>query len=259
MKVFLINLDRNPERLVHMGAVLQKAAIPFERIAAVDGRLLSQRDLAKAGANLSAGEVGCVLSHRIAWRQIAEASDPYGVVLEDDFHASPVMGEFCCSTAWIPADADIVTLEAGRKPVALARQPAASHVNRRIRRMLSTHSGAAAYVVSRAAAQILLDRSEHPMGAPDAIAFDPPRPGGAPLTVYQVEPALCIQDAFLPHDQQTAALGSNLQDDRQKTRRRQATLVSTIVREVKYPLSKVARAARSALGGEQWVAVPFVE
>jgi glycosyl transferase family 25 len=259
MKAFLINLDRNPERLTHMHAVLQRAGIAYERIGAVDGRTLTRLELSRAGANLSPGEVGCVLSHRIAWQRIARGDEDYGVVLEDDFHASRAMGGFCSDTQWIPPDADIVTLEAGRRPVALAREGARTHMGRRIRRMLSTHSGAAAYVISRKAARILLDRSERPTGAPDAIAFDPALPGSPALCIYQVEPALCIQDAFLPRGQQTASLASNLQDDRQKTRRRQSRPVSTIIREVKYPLSKLVRAARSALGREQWVAVPFVE
>src|SRR4029079_18979781 len=95
MKAFLISLDRNPERLAHMRAVLAAASIPYERITAVDGRRLTPDDLAKASASLSPGEVGCVLSHRIAWQRIADGSDPFAVVLEDDFHASPAMAAFC--------------------------------------------------------------------------------------------------------------------------------------------------------------------
>jgi glycosyl transferase family 25 len=259
MKVFVVNLDRDTERLAHMQALLGGMGIAYERIAAVDGRMLTAEVRAAASPELSPGEIGCLMSHRAAWERIAAGSERYALILEDDIHASRIMGAFAQSDAWIPPDADVVTLEAGRRPVALARATASEHERRRVRRMLSTHSGAAAYIVSRQAAAVLLKRSEAPLDTADAIAFDPPPPGSPQLTLYQVEPALCVQDAFLPRALQTASLASNLQTDRQRFRRRNASLAQRIVRELKYPLSKLARAMASAFGGEQWVAVPFVE
>lgn len=93
--VYLINLDRSTERLQKSRALLEKHNILFERIPAICGRSLSEDsclehycpDLNKARYyyNLTPAQIGCFLSHREAWRRIAEGDADYGIVLEDDF------------------------------------------------------------------------------------------------------------------------------------------------------------------------------
>ena len=62
MKVYLINLDRHPDRLAHMRGQLH--GIAFERIAAFDGS--SKPPTAKG---LTRFELACLESHQVAWRQ----------------------------------------------------------------------------------------------------------------------------------------------------------------------------------------------
>ena len=81
--VFLINLDRNPERLETARAALAPVGIVPERVAAVDGRALPPGQLAQIeaaamvaiGRALSPGEVGCFLSH-------LEAASPAVLVVD---------------------------------------------------------------------------------------------------------------------------------------------------------------------------------
>ncbi len=103
IKTYLINLDRNPERLKHMQAVLGGLGIEYERIAGVDGRLLSAEEKAKSfnarrsyianKGGMSDGEIGCALSHVKVYRAMVEAAVEVALILEDDIKLSPDIGE----------------------------------------------------------------------------------------------------------------------------------------------------------------------
>ncbi len=47
MRVVVINLDRSPERLAEFGAEAARCGLDFERLPAIDGRLLADRDIAR--------------------------------------------------------------------------------------------------------------------------------------------------------------------------------------------------------------------
>jgi len=87
---YVINLDRSPDRLASMTAHLSAAGIAFERVAGIDGMLLSDAKLqAQMRENrhykpLRRGEVGCYLSHLKALQCFIASSLPYALILEDD-------------------------------------------------------------------------------------------------------------------------------------------------------------------------------
>lgn len=92
--VFLINLDRSTERLQRASEQIEAAGFTFERVPAVDGATLTDEKIAKvfdakAAAkrfhyDLTAGEVGCYLSHVKCWEKIIDDNLDYAVILEDD-------------------------------------------------------------------------------------------------------------------------------------------------------------------------------
>lgn len=87
LPVFVINLDRSPDRLELMLAEAQRAGLAFERFSAVDGRDALPdwlRPQFPKAANLSSGEVGCYASHLSVYRQITRNELAYAMVLEDD-------------------------------------------------------------------------------------------------------------------------------------------------------------------------------
>jgi len=94
MKAYLINLDRNPERLEFMRGQLDRLGIAFERFPAVWGKGLSEserkagfsrtRSFIAAGKRLSDAEVGVAMSHVGCCRRMVEGDVPYALVLEDD-------------------------------------------------------------------------------------------------------------------------------------------------------------------------------
>lgn len=94
MKTFLINLDRNPERLAFMRGQLDGLGIAFERFPAVYGRELTPEARAKGFSRvrsfiaskkrLSDAEIGVAMSHVGCCRRMVEADERYALVLEDD-------------------------------------------------------------------------------------------------------------------------------------------------------------------------------
>ena len=93
-KIFVINLDRSPDRLATMQSQLDAIGAPFERIAAIDGHKLTDATVEEVSPAhvvsktyhraLSKAEVACSLSHRSAWQRILDEDLDFGVVLEDD-------------------------------------------------------------------------------------------------------------------------------------------------------------------------------
>jgi len=88
-------LARAAERRAHCIHEMERCAVDFSFIDALDGEKLSEEEIATAydaDANatlykrpLSRSEIGCHMSHLALWRRIAEAEAPGAVVLEDDF------------------------------------------------------------------------------------------------------------------------------------------------------------------------------
>lgn len=89
--VYLINLDRDVERLERMRAQLEPLGLDWTRVPGVLGEDLPDRlrpafqiDGRRAGA-LSPGEIGCYASHLVVLERIAASNAP-GLVLEDDLN-----------------------------------------------------------------------------------------------------------------------------------------------------------------------------
>lgn len=122
--VFVINLDRCPERMEKIGRRLAALSLAYTRIEAVDGATLLPERLAahdegecrrQLGRTLVAGEIGCFDSHRLAARAILESGAPVGVVLEDDADLPDDMAKLLDALSRIaPDDWDVVNL--GRAP-----------------------------------------------------------------------------------------------------------------------------------------------
>ncbi len=92
--VYVINLDRSPDRLAALGEQCGEVGLHLERIAAIDCRELDQipwrtqyddaRNRREYLGPLTPGEIACFLSHRRAWGAFLQTNDPAAVFLEDD-------------------------------------------------------------------------------------------------------------------------------------------------------------------------------
>lgn len=97
--IYLINLDRSPDRLKYVAPQIQKLGWNFHRIAGVDGAALTEAEIdqkvdAKAyqkymGHLPKRGMIGCNLSHAKAWQTFLASSYEYALVFEDDVSFAP--------------------------------------------------------------------------------------------------------------------------------------------------------------------------
>lgn len=129
MKVYIINLERDVSRREHILKQCSDLSLPAEVINAVDGRALSQEQLdclthPLYSAGLTAGEIGCSLSHYHAYRKMVTEGIDCALILEDDVHLDAALPEIL---SWYEAQkhrrAEVVLLSETNKHV---RRPCGS-------------------------------------------------------------------------------------------------------------------------------------
>ena len=153
-KIFIINLDRKPERYEYVAAELDRAGMTgYQRWSAVDGFNTDANLLIYYGTTekLSSrkGLAGCASSHMNLWRYIVEENIEWTLVLEDDAHLHPEFPQlFRSYCAKVPVDAKIVYLgHCGINHEELGSKNVVRHA------AMCTH----AYLISRGGAEYLLN------------------------------------------------------------------------------------------------------
>ncbi len=183
--VYLINLDRHPDRLAHMRQ--QLGDLPFERIAAVDGATLPATT-----KGLSRFERACLASHQTAWRLFLESPNEHAIFLEDDLHLWPDFPLLAEDRAWIPSDSHAVKLDTYFQKVKLGDRRRVLR-GRHVARLYTRHESSAAYLLTRAGAARYLELTARPVFPADYSLF-PKNPRRLGLQIYQLMPAVAIQD-----------------------------------------------------------------
>lgn len=94
MKTFVINLDRDSEKLKAAAGQLHSAGVDFERFPAIYGKDLSAETRAESyrhfrwwcavGRPIRDGEIGCALSHYGVYQKMLSGDIPIACVFEDD-------------------------------------------------------------------------------------------------------------------------------------------------------------------------------
>ena len=93
--VFIINLDRKPERYKYVTNQLDSMGITeYTRISGTDGFKADRKDIEAAGVspvlyNKGKGVAGCAASHVRVWKHIADNDLDWCLILEDDAHFHP--------------------------------------------------------------------------------------------------------------------------------------------------------------------------
>jgi len=94
MKIYLINLDKDKERLIAAESQLKRFGLQFERVGAVYGKAMPVEEKEAAvnafrwwcavGRCIWDGEIGCALSHRKARNLMITQNEDIACILEDD-------------------------------------------------------------------------------------------------------------------------------------------------------------------------------
>ncbi|WP_245488904.1 glycosyltransferase family 25 protein [Mesorhizobium sp. M7D.F.Ca.US.004.03.1.1] len=204
----VINLDRSPDRLAHVTAEFAKIGVSFDRVPAVDA--LHRRDFAETSPGLTATEVACLMSHKVCWKIIADGDDAFGAIFEDDVLLCEAAGPMLSDDGWVPADADVVKLETYLRKTVIAMKRTSVSRGFSLARLYGFHIGSAGYIVSKRAARDLITRN---LDAPaDHVIFDPSLPTSSSKTVYQLLPALCVQNDLVR--EKASGLTSLLSEER---------------------------------------------
>lgn len=192
LPVYIINLDRRPDRWEAISEHLDDLGIAHQRVPAADARDLSEGD---RPWRINKGSAANLRSHAIAMRRLLESEAPGALILEDDAELSVDTSTLLHSADWWPDGAKVIRLEGVHRRPRLVHPPIAVAPNgREIRRMEGWIGGSAAYLVTRAGALIALEGfalAEHTV---DGTLFDL----GASRTArrlrpYQIVPPMARQ------------------------------------------------------------------
>jgi GR25 family glycosyltransferase involved in LPS biosynthesis len=201
MKCFFINLDRVPERRAHAEKEFRKVGLEAERFCAVDAIHLEDYDdvhyVPRAGNRwaMERSQIGVFESHRRIWQAIVSRGLDMAAVFEDDLFFLPEMADLIGLLEADETSFDLVKLDSAFFPVALSA-PELKVGRWTLRRILSTSASSGAYVLTRQAAERLLEWSDPFCDHIDDFMFAP-RPGWRAL---QVEPVVASQLTLLPRD-----------------------------------------------------------
>jgi glycosyl transferase family 25 len=177
--IYVINLDRDTERMASIHANLVRIGLSYERLPAVMGKDVPDWEKlvdlpAYAWRNRldmpRAGEVGCYLSHLVAMETFLKTDASWCVILEDDVEVLPACADVLRSLSE-KDDWDLVKLfnfHSGM-PVKKRALGSAHHLVAHLTRTTSS----AAYVVNRRAAETLL-KSMRPISEQVDHALDRP-------------------------------------------------------------------------------------
>lgn len=157
MWVFVINLDRDRERLTRMIAEGERVGLSFERFAAVDGNRLEAdlREQFYDGDKLhepafTPGEIGVYASHLRILRLLEERTGEFALVLEDDVGLADDLISTIDAAIKVAGDWDIIRLSNASKSVFMPMAPLGS--GRELVQYWTVPNSAGAYLISRTGA-----------------------------------------------------------------------------------------------------------
>ncbi len=207
LPVYVINLDRRPDRLASIAAGLDRLEMKFERIAAVDARNLPS----EGDRVLGAAEHACLVSHRKALERFLGTVAPAALILEDDVVVSRGLPRFVVDMEWWPAGRGLIKLDTKfEKPRLLGRHCGSAPAMRHLREMVMGNAGCGGYLVDRATAARILGADDDPTFPIDRLLFD----FRVSRTAKRLRAVQCVPPVVRHGDD----FGSDIGTDRRKAR-----------------------------------------
>ena len=204
MNNFVISLSNAAQRRAHICSEFAKEEVDFEFFDAITPATLQTAALTlgldASRTDLHQNEVACFLSHVMLWKRAVDEKIDYIAIFEDDIYLGQQAFAFLMDSAWIPPTCNIIKLETLHKKILLPKNQSIFPLpfNRKLMFLGEAHMGAGGYVLSLDAAKKL---SEFVLQLPKLIPIDHilfrEYPESADDKVYQLSPAICIQDVIL--------------------------------------------------------------
>lgn len=174
LKTYIINLEKSTIRKQYMQELLKPYTfLDVEFIKAIDGRLLSEEerktlfDYQKSrklyGRVLNEGEVGCALSHRKVYEELLRGKDLYALVLEDDVAIQRDLNSLDLSK--------VDKVLNSTKPRVLMMSGDYCYYRKRPIIKTVFALGAYAYIINKAAARLILEKTRACCVADDWVYY----------------------------------------------------------------------------------------
>ncbi|USA55663.1 glycosyltransferase family 25 protein [Acinetobacter sp. C32I] len=222
MKKFVVSLSSAIERRNHISSQFERQGIEFSffdaitpDIAASDAQAMK---LSVHENYIAKGELACFMSHVHLWKKIVDDNIPYMAIFEDDIHLGEKANKFLNQSDWIELDWHLIKLEAFTPKVILgAKCKEFPQEGREIYKLIGKNLGTAGYILSQQGAKFLLNEINKmdyiiPL---DNFMFEYAVKNHN-FMMYQMQPALCIQDTILHYRSTSIQLKSQLTSERKK-------------------------------------------
>ncbi|MCG3266640.1 glycosyltransferase family 25 protein [Yoonia sp. I 8.24] len=270
-----INLDRSPARNQHMQDTFRALDIAASRVNAVDGRHLSDTEVAalnpqkKENRVLTKGEIACFLSHRKAWQSIVDSDHTHVVVFEDDVKLAPKAATLLADLSWVPSSADIIKIDTLPAGAMLSGPQKVGDTSFVLKKVHTKAVSTAGYIISRSCAQEFLNAPSEMRVPVDIAIFDPRHKILPRVSNMQLTPAIAVQQwaaANNPHMPQEAEL-STLEQERKAARVGRSKLHPLGLARLKIELVRPAKQLSGLLErmslrwkfGARWQQVRFID
>ncbi|MDE1996698.1 MAG: glycosyltransferase family 25 protein [Rhizobiaceae bacterium] len=179
LRIYVINLDRSPERWERLLGQAIQHGLNVVRIAAIDGSVVSEKDridfhpkqfVYHNGRKLLAGEYGCYRSHLLALQEFVASGEKMAVIMEDDVELNCRLIPRALAAMEVASGARLVKLVNHR--LTGFRALSETSENDTVGRCMHGPQGSAAcYIVNRKAAKKLLVTLK-PMLLPYDVALE---------------------------------------------------------------------------------------
>ena len=115
--IWVLNLKKDVHRLRFMRKQLRALHLPFQRIEAIDGSVLTSEErglYSKANAlqysrrELTPGEIGCTLSHARMWERMIREQIREVLIFEDDVLIGDALPRILANRSRLPKDWEMI-------------------------------------------------------------------------------------------------------------------------------------------------------
>ncbi|MDO6643671.1 glycosyltransferase family 25 protein [Acinetobacter guillouiae] len=221
MKKIVISLSTALERRQHILSEFGKKNVAFDFFDALTpepAAIFAQAlDLNIDEQALTKGEVACFMSHAYLWKQMVDDNTPYMAIFEDDIYLGEDVNEFLSDSQWIDPSWHLIKLEEFTHRTALGKKVKFFNDfnDRAIFQLKSKNLGTAGYILSLDGAKTLLGyiQTLDKLIALDHLMFECVITENI-FSVYQMKPALCIQDVTLYSCKDSVRFASHLYKER---------------------------------------------
>lgn len=223
MQIQVISLATAIERRKHIQNEFEKQKISFDFFDALTPNLalpLAEKMALNLHCDrIAKGELACFMSHVSLWKKMVDENIPYLAIFEDDIFLGENSSEFLSSSDWIDGNWHIIKTEAFSSKIIVDKLKKIQSKSREIASLKSKNLGTAGYILSLEGAKSYLKYvSSNEIIPLDEMMFDHYIKSNN-LNVYQLFPALCIQEMML-FPEKKASLPSDLLIERKARMRK---------------------------------------